>query len=283
MSCALVLSGGGVAGIAWETGVLLGLRDAGCALLDRCDLVIGTSAGAVVGAQVLAGVDLDVLYARQLDPMHQEIAAEFDLERLMEIFGDLASGTPLDTAARQRIGTIASAAPTVPETARRAVIEWRLPSHAWPEVALRVTAVDIGSGELRVFDRSSGIPLVDAVAASCAVPGIWPPVTIGDRRFMDGGVASVANAALATGAAQVVILAPMAGPALASTDAEIETLRGAGATVVLVAADDDDAAAVMSANPLDPATRRPSAEHGRRQGRLAAAGVVAALGAPPVS
>ena len=77
------------------------------------------------------------------------------------------------------------------------MIAHRLPSHEWPQRALRVTVIDIATGELVVFDRHSGVDLVDAVAASCAVPGAWPPVTIGDRRFMDGGVGSTVNMAVA--------------------------------------------------------------------------------------
>ena len=97
----------------------------------------------------------------------------------------------------QRIGAIALATDTVAEPVRRDVIAHRLPSHDWPERVLRVTAIDIATGELVVFDRDSDVELVDAVAASCAVPGAWPPVTIGDRRFMDGGVGSTVNMAVA--------------------------------------------------------------------------------------
>ena len=83
--------------------------------------------------------------------------------------------------------------PTVSESVRREVIAQRLPSHGWPDRDLRITAIDIGTGELVAFDRASGVELVDAVAASCAVPGAWPPVTIGERRYMDGGVGSTMN------------------------------------------------------------------------------------------
>ena len=55
MTHALVLAGGGVTGVAWETGVLLGLRDAGHDIIGNLDLVVGTSAGSTVGAQILSG------------------------------------------------------------------------------------------------------------------------------------------------------------------------------------------------------------------------------------
>jgi len=94
-SRALVLAGGGVTGIAWELGVLHGLAGGGVDLRDA-DLVIGTSAGSAVGAQVCSGAPLTDLYARQRSEDHQEIPAEFDLEQMMEAFADLfgpAAGT----------------------------------------------------------------------------------------------------------------------------------------------------------------------------------------------
>jgi NTE family protein len=70
----------------------------------------------------------------------------------------------------------------------------------WPDRALLITAVDEPRpASFRVFDRAAGVPLVRAVAASCAVPGVWPPVTIDGRRNMDGGIRSAANADLAAG------------------------------------------------------------------------------------
>jgi NTE family protein len=129
---------------------------------------------------------------------------ELDLDLLVQVFGELFDG-PIDAATLARGGAHALAADTVPEAARRAVIEHRLPSHEWPTTLLRLTAVDVHSGAFEVFDATSGVGLVDAVAASCAVPGIWPPVTIGDRRFMDGGVRSTVNADLASGYDEVVV------------------------------------------------------------------------------
>ena len=105
------------------------------------------------------------------------------------------------------------------------MIAGRLPDHSWPDRALAVVAVDAHSGEPRVFDRDSGVDLIDAVAASCAVPGIWPPVTIGGRRYIDGGVRSAVNADLAAGYGRVLILVPMADPAL---DEQVAGLAEAG-------------------------------------------------------
>ena len=87
----------------------------------------------------------------------------------------------------RRVGAYALAADTVPEAERRAVIESRLQSHEWPSRRIMLIAVDAATGDAVRFDSGSGASLVDAVAASCAVPGIWPPVTIGGRRYVDGG------------------------------------------------------------------------------------------------
>lgn len=268
MSLALVLAGGGVTGIAWETGVLLGLLDEGVDVVDAADVVIGTSAGSTVGAQVLSGADLGALYARQVAREHAELTPEVDVDALVAIFSELATGE-ITAAALARVGAMALAAPTVPEARRRQVIEHRLPSHEWGAKPFWVTAVDVATGEFVVFDRHSGVPLVDAVAASCAVPGVWPPVTLHGRRFMDGGTRSTANADLATGYMHVVVLAPLTGPMGAALEREEEALRAEGAEV-LVITPDDAAVEAMGVNPLDPAYRPPAAEHGRRQGRAAA-------------
>lgn len=88
------------------------------------------------------------------------------------------------------------------------VIAARLPAADWPERDLRIPAVDAVTGEVVIFTRDSGVTLVDAVTASCAVPGIWPPASIGDHRYVDGGVRSSANADLAAGADQILLITP---------------------------------------------------------------------------
>jgi NTE family protein len=101
------------------------------------------------------------------------------------------------------------------------------------------------------------------VAASCAVPGVYPPVTIGGRRYVDGGMRSAANADLGDGYDRVVVLAPIPrgfGP-MASVDAQV---TGMVCRVAVVAPDDDSRTAI-GRNVLDPAARAPSAEAGRAQ------------------
>lgn len=268
MSTALVLGGGGVAGIAWELGVLDALAAAGSDL-SSADLIVGTSAGAAVGAQLRSGESLESLCARQLVAADQsaELHVESSLDGLIEQFAACFEGEPDEIEVRRRLGGVALNAPTVDESARITVIESRLSSHEWSDAELKVTAVDATTGEFIVIDRHSGIPLVTAVAASCAVPGIWPPVTIGTSRFIDGGIRSGSNADLAEGYDVVVILAPFAGGFGPSVESEAEALRARGAVVEVIAADEASIAA-FGTNVLDPATRAPSLHEGRRQGRL---------------
>lgn len=268
MPKALVLGGGGVAGIAWELGVLDALLAAGVDL-TTADRIVGTSAGSAVGAQLRTGESLESLCARQLVPAEQsaELQVESSLDSLIEQFAACFEGAPTALEVRRRLGAVALGAPTVEEAARIAVIESRLSSHEWSERELLVTAVDALTGEFRVFDKNSGVPLVSAVTASCAVPGIWPPVTIGDTRYIDGGVNSGTNADLAEGCEVVVIIAPFAGGFGPTVESEAEALRSAGAIVEVITAD-AGATEAFGTNVLDPATRVPSLREGRRQGAL---------------
>jgi NTE family protein len=271
MTEALVLGGGGVAGIAWITGLLTGLADAGQDVTGA-DVIVGTSAGSTVAAQLGSGLSLQELYARQVQPALQ--AAEIMADVNMESFGAEIAAL-LETAStppemRRTVGTFALGTATVPEPERRAVIESRLPSHQWPTRALKIVAVDAESGEPRVFDNTSGVSLVDAVAASCAVPGVWPPVTIDGRRYIDGGVRSIENADYAAGASRVLMIVPLGRVELFPTEKPlaqtIDELRAEGAEVAVIEPDEASLAAI-GANPLDPSTRTPAAEAGRAQGR----------------
>jgi NTE family protein len=267
---ALVLGGGGLAGIAWTTGLLAGLAGHGQDLTGA-DLIVGTSAGAAVAAQVTSGMPLDELFARQAEPARQapEIPAEIDFEKFAADFGGAVTGATSPADVRRAVGQLALAAETVSEADRRAVIAARLPAHEWPEQRLVIVAVDAETGEPRRFDRASGVSLVDAVAASCAVPGVWPAVTIDGRRYVDGGVRSGENADYAAGSTRVTVVSPLGVESPLPMEKPLLTvladLRAAGAEVALVTPD-EAAVAAFGQNPLDPATRTPAAEAGRAQG-----------------
>ncbi|MFE0053544.1 patatin-like phospholipase family protein, partial [Streptomyces sp. NPDC059013] len=184
---ALVLGGGGLAGIGWEIGVLHGLAEAG-ADVSAADLVVGTSAGSVVGVQLSSGLlTLPELYERQLADPEGEVPAGMGPSVLARyVWGVLRSRDA--EAYGARMGRLALSARTEPEEARRAVFAARLLTHEWPSARrLVVTAVDAVTGEFRAFDRESGVGLLDAVGASCAVPGVWPPRPPAPRGGREGG------------------------------------------------------------------------------------------------
>jgi NTE family protein len=279
---ALVLGGGGVAGIAWQTGILLGIADnspAAVQALLKSDVLLGTSAGSAVVAQISSGLSLADLFARQVAEESAEIDPGVAIEAIADLFlAALSDPDATVSQKRQRIGAVALKTETVTEPLRRNVIAQRLPSHSWPDRVLRVTAIDIATGELVVFDRDSGVDLVDAVAASCAVPGAWPPVTIGDVRYMDGGVGSTINLDIAGDCDAAVVLVPAgeSAPSPFGAGAATEIDGFGGAALGLFA--DDESLAAFGANPLDPRCRRGSAEAGRAQGRLEAVAVAEFLG-----
>lgn len=280
MTRALVLAGGGLAGIAWETGVLTGIADESPQTADallNSDVLLGTSAGSAVAAQLGGGASLSELYARQIAEDSHEIDPGVTIDDLTAVFLSALDGAGGALERLRRIGEIALAAETVPEHVRREVIAHRLPSHDWPDRDVRITAVDTATAELVVFTRDYGVPLVDAVAASCAVPGAWPAVTIGSRKFMDGGVGSSVNMAAAADCAAAVVLVPAGdtAPSPFGDGAAAEIAAFPGATFTVFA--DDDALIAFGRNPLDPQCRRPSAAAGREQGRRVATDIGAFL------
>jgi NTE family protein len=150
----------------------------------------------------------------------------------------------------------------------------------WPAKHFATTTLDAETGELRLFDAAPGASLVDAVAASCAVPMIWPAATIQGRRYVDGGRRSFENADLIVGARRVVVLSPSGAnaPSLRGTSLrnEVDGLEANGARVAVIEPD-AAARAAIGVNPLDPATRTPCADAGRAQGRHEAARMRALL------
>jgi len=272
---ALVLGSGGITGVAWEVGLLAGLAAQGLDL-SGADLVIGTSAGALAGAQVTSGTSLAGLYQAQTTPDGVDVIA--GMSRGLVFRYALAFGLPgTPTRARVRMGRLALASPELPEAERSAVIGAWLPSHDWPARRLLITAVDVASGRFAAFDGASGATLIEAVSASCAVPGVWPPVRINGRQWMDGGMRSATNADLAAGCERIVVLAPIwqGFGLLKGAVRQCRRLARHGRRAVALVVPDEAARAAIGSNLLDSSRRAPAAQAGYAQAATAARQIAA--------
>ncbi|GII55328.1 patatin [Planotetraspora thailandica] len=269
MTSALVLGGGGVAGIAWEAGVVAGLREREVDL-GTADRIIGTSAGSVTGTLIATGADLEAAVTHQV-AVDSGPAPTVESEAVMAAFAILFNPSLDPQEARRRVGQMALAAPTGPATARIERIGDRLPVKEWPGRELLITTVNASTGEFVVWDRDSGVPLVLAVASSCAVPMVYPPVEIAGEHYVDGGVRSPTNADLASGAGVVVVLEPLGAM---SPRAKLEAeLLAVGAARTLVVQPDEATLAVFGGNVLDPALWGPAFKAGRAQADVLAESV----------
>ncbi|MFD7340017.1 patatin-like phospholipase family protein [Streptomyces violascens] len=209
---ALVLGPGGRLGSAWTAGLAAGLRSFGVDL-GEADLVVGTSAGAIVGAVLATGQDpsrLATLPARpsvdaSSTPRHPDPAVT---GAVFAVLGDPG----LERAdARRRVGRIALE--SVDEEVENRMLAQRaalIAAESWPRRPLLIPAVDAESGEPIVWDAAAGVPLVRAVAASSAFPGVEPPVAVDGRRYLDGALRDGTNIDLAAGARIVAVIDPLA-------------------------------------------------------------------------
>jgi NTE family protein len=167
------------------------------------------------------------------------------------------------------------------QTQWRATVAARLPIQYWPERTMLITAVDAHTGEPVVFDRRSGVDLVDAVAASTTNGFGVPPYWIGDRRYIDGGYRRNENADLAAGYGRVLVLSPLGGRTRHPLEwgmqlaAQVDELRAGGSRVETVLPDSDSLNA-FGTNLMDLSTRRPAARAGYEQG-MALAGQLTEL------
>lgn len=260
----MVLGGGGIAGVAWEAGIVIGLRRAGVDL-SSADVIVGTSAGSIVGSHVAFGTDLQALAAMTPASAGAEAAAvpAVSLEVILSALAPLFDQGLDPGEARRRVGAAARMAGG-DEQPYIAQIASLLPAtDRWPQRRFLVTAVDAESGEPVAWHRDSGIPLGRAVAASCAVPGVYPPVTIGGRRYMDGGIRSATNADLAAGCSAVIVLHAI-GHLTPGEPLQTE-LAALGTAATLVITPNDEAAAVLGTNLLDAAIAGPALEAGLTQ------------------
>lgn len=270
----LVLGGGGVLGEAWLMGVLAGIEDAGGIDMRECESFVGTSAGSIVAAHLVAGrsprrpasIDADVPEASRAPADGLAAAAAAGARRagawasaIGASFAPLALGVAAPGGALMRAAMLQR----IPEprgtlNGLRAHIER---SRARFDGRLRVATVDRRSGR-RVMFGSPGAPdasVAEAVTASCTVPWLFEPVEIGGREYVDGGVWSPTNldaapagrdtevlclnpTASVTGSSSVLTLVRTVARSAVSVEALV--LRRRGAAVQLVAPSMESAAAM---------------------------------------
>ncbi len=282
---ALVLGGGGSAGNAWVIGVIAGLVDAGLDALEA-DLIIGTSAGSTAAAQLTSATPADLLAAIVAAAPQPRTGppgsahgrppirpATNHLERTSAIIAAAEDAVDL----RRRLGAAAlenaAASPSGAPARWRATVADRLPSQLWPRRRMVITAVDAHTGATVLFDRHSGVDLVDAVAASCASGAAYG---IGDGRYIDGGYRSNAdNADLAAGYARVLVLSPFGGRSRTPFEwglhlaTQVDELRAHGSRVETIFPD-AEARKAFGDNMMDLSARQPAALTGYDQGRARA-------------
>jgi NTE family protein len=285
---ALVLGGGGAAGNAWLIGVIAGLFDAGLDVTEA-DLIIGTSAGSTAAAQISSATPPAELLASILAAAPQQRTgpvgsdggrvpigpAADHMERTNGIIGAAEDAADM----RRRMGAAAlemdAASGGSGQTRWRATVAARLPSQRWPERTVLIVAVDAHTGEPVVFDRHSGVDMVDAVAASCANGFGVPPYGVGDSRYIDGGYRRNENADLAAGYMRVLVLSPLGGRTRTPLEwgmhlaAQADELRARGTRVETILPDSNSRNAFGS-NLMDLSTRPPAARAGYNQGRALA-------------
>jgi NTE family protein len=225
-SFGLVLGGGGLTGGAFEAGILLALEWDHGVQPTLAESLVGTSAGAI-GATLLSlgfaagdiaamfnGVGLSPFGPKNDTFTLDTTVPSVDLYHLVRPSNPMALARSAWHLAHWRL--------------RSAVLEWMRPGDVDPHSFVRtfagvewsdrprlqVCATDFDTGGRVVFGRGSDVSLIDALAASCAVPGVMSPVDLSTRRLVDGGVWSPTNADLMAGPEgprTVVIVSPMSG------------------------------------------------------------------------
>jgi NTE family protein len=273
-STAVVLGGGGLAGIGWTIGALAALEEYGVFRLDSVDHVIGTSAGAAVAAAVLqtgsAGSEYDkaVRKNRRNDELAPAMALTAVIPDVMAIHGSEDS----TVAKTKRLMRLSRERSKIEPSRRREAIARRVEKDSWPIGRFDITAVR-SDGSRTVFTSESGVGLVDALTASCAVPGLWPVVNIDGEDYIDGGTFSLTNAELAHDADHVIVLQPMPELPVYATAERQEVLDRAVAI-----SPSERARAGFGSDPFDPDVRGLAAVLGYEDGLAAAPTVTSLIG-----
>lgn len=261
-SFALVLGGGGMVGVAWEVGVLAGLADAGIDITEA-DLIVGSSAGSLVGTQLRQGRTLASMVENQRNPTNDGISGpplNTDLSGLIEIMGAIRGAKERTPELFQKVGRLAMDADTPPESEWIGRFELLVGDDDWPDGDLRLNAVDCNTGTRRSWSKADGVPLAAAVASSCAIPGVFPPISLDGSRFTDGGLWSSSNldVVLDTDVECAIFVGPLRAGDPSATKAlerEIAQLESAGRRAAAIVPGEAFATEIGAMNLMNPEFR----------------------------
>ena len=279
---ALVLGSGGPIGIGWQAGLLAGLAEAGVDLADA-DFIVGTSAGSFVGAQIAMG-KRPLALAESIGSVDLTTSGSFlepDFTTLIDKMAEAVSRKRRPRDVRAEIGKWALDSATISEEMFLAVVSYlfnEFGDDRWPQRNYACTAIDALSGEFVVWNREAGADIKRAVASSCSVPGMFPPITINGRRYMDGGTRSATNADLVKGYDTAIVVAvsgAVGDPKMAEQfrkrlKTELATLRESGTKIELIL---PGAASIQAfgTNLLDPSRSADAVRAGLAEGNAQAA------------
>jgi NTE family protein len=236
---ALVLGGGGITGIAWESGVLAGLIDSGI-LVNHADKILGSSAGSYVGSILANGQNMKTYYEQLANNRDNADNAQLD-PSLFELWREaFVQGKTDEQVIGKYLGDIINKSPsTVSFEERERSVRKRIGNVDWTP-QLEITAINAKTGTLESFNETSDISLIEAVMASGAVPGIWPHVDMLGASWIDGGMISSTNARLMANYKDIIILAPLDQKQglVPSVYEDVETLK-TNSNVTLITPDQD--------------------------------------------
>ena len=282
MKTGLILGGGGIVGIAWELGVMAGLAEHAGFSPTEMQVIVGSSAGSVAGAQVALGKDLGELVegqrrvpSRQVQPSVRPAAPGATTGTTVVPEEIMALMMSSEATMEERGAMIFKLAADVPvalseddyvESFRR-----MLGTDDWPEVDLRVTTTEGDTGRSVMWTKQDGIGLVRAVASSCAIPGYFPSVEFGGHRYIDaprgGFYAGIVEEKQLDA---VIFIGPIGAlPEGLRQNPEIDALAAGGLPVVQVTG--GAALAAMAVDLMDPGARGRGVDVGFEDGRKAAA------------
>jgi NTE family protein len=290
MKVGLILGGGGEVGIAWAIGVLAALDSEAGFNAGTSEVIAGTSAGAIVGAYAAQGRSLLDLVELDRSGSGVPVGAGFGTDpgggdagnRTIpdDIISALMStgGTLEERGAR--LGKLALETPVgLDEPSFVAGFRTMLGTDKWPQVDFRPTTVMAESGQTTLWDQTSGIGVAAAVASSCAVPGVFPPVEFGGHHFIDVPRRPFSRDLIKSKSLDAIIFVGLILPILANNNEQKDELaeQGAAGGVAVATVTGGAGVSALGSDLLDHSARVRAVEVGLDDGRHAAEAVKALM------